>query len=169
MVDLQWEKLIKFLVKKETIQNFLVKVQSFYQGETRKKILEILLFLLTIQNKSNGEHARYKMHPLNFAHQVSPFYFLQNMPLILLISKFWYFLTAAGWHPDKEWTFIFIFGIFLLLCWRSHWKLFIKERSPAKNVVFRLDKRKLFTLHHQDFSNRDGFFLKWCAGALFVF
>ena len=109
LVDLQWEKLIKFLVKKETIQNFLVKVQSFYQGETRKKIL---LFFLTMQNKSNGEHTRYKIYPLNFAHQVSAFYFVQNMPLILFTLKFWYFLTAAGWHPDKEWTFIFIFGIF---------------------------------------------------------
>ena len=39
-------------------------------------------------------------------------FFLQNMPLILFTLKFWYFLTAAGWHPDKEWTFIFIFGTF---------------------------------------------------------
>ena len=156
MVDLQWEKLIKFLVKKETIQNFLVKVQSLYQGETRKKIIEILLFLLTIQNKSNGEHARYKIHPLNFAHQVSPFYFLQNMPLILFILKFWYFLTAAGWHPDKEWTFIFIFGIFCCCAEGPFENFFVKERSPSKNVVFRLDKRNLLTLLHQDFSNMDG-------------
>ena len=66
-------------------------------------------------------------------------------------------------------NFYFHFWDFLLLCWRSLWKLFVKERSPSKNVVFRLDKRNLLTLLHQDFSNRDGSLLKWYAGAVFVF
>ena len=132
LVDLQWEKLIKFLVKKETIQNFLVKVQSFYQGETRKKIL---LFFLTMQNKSNGEHTRYKIYPLNFAHQVSAFYFVQNMPLILFTLKFWYFLTAAGWHPDKEWTFIFIFGIFCC-CAEGPFENFSWRKGHHQKMLF---------------------------------